>query len=78
MEDDILGYAPPPVDAGKLQRALIDHRAQMQQLRKDIAYQGELIDDLYSMVEFLSKNPGSNISDWVKYAAVKTKMQEAA
>lgn len=35
-------------------------------------------DDLYDLMDFLEKNPGTDIKDWVRYEAIKKRMNEAA
>lgn len=34
--------------------------------------------DLYSLIDFLEKNPGADLKDWVQYEAVKERMAKAA
>lgn len=37
-----------------------------------------MLDDLYSLVNFIERNPGADLKDWVRYEQVKDRMGRAA
>lgn len=54
-------------------------------VEKAMSLQGSMIDqnsrdlsDLQQLVQFLEKNPGADLKDWVRYEAVKERLLKAA